>query len=182
MNIALYGGSFDPPHLGHIQVVDKALESLEIDKVIIVPAFVNPFKEGTHAPAALRLKWLTAIFADRKDVEVSDIEVSQNRAVPSIETVEKLAKKYEKIYFIIGADNLASLRRWQQFEKLDRLVTWVVATRDKIAIDDRYIQLSVRYPISSSELRETPEHQHLPAEVADEIQIFYEQNKEKHAR
>ena len=67
MNIALYGGSFDPPHLGHVHVVHAALKTLDIDKIIVVPAFVNPFKSGTHAPAELRLKWLQEIFEDDKN-------------------------------------------------------------------------------------------------------------------
>jgi len=179
MNIALFGGSFDPPHLGHVHVVHSALKTLDIERVIVVPAFVNPFKSGTHAPAELRLKWLQKIFYNDKDVEVSDIEVRQNRAVRTVETVEQFANSYAKIYFIIGADNLASLKQWHRFDELDELVTWVVATRDKIEIDERYIQLTVEHPISSSELREEIEEEHLPKEVALEIKIYYEEN---HAR
>lgn len=179
MNIALYGGSFDPPHLGHVHVVHAALKRLDIDKVVVVPAFVNPFKSGTHAPAELRLKWLQEIFDDDKNVEVSNIEVSQNRAVRSIETVKQFAAEYEKIYFIIGADNLASLKQWYRFDELDTLVTWVVAARDKIEVEESYIQLAVDQPISSSELREQIEDEHLPKEVAQSIKTYYEEN---HAR
>ena len=182
MNIALYGGSFDPPHLGHMHVVTAALDTLDIDKLVIVPAFVNPFKTGTHAPAELRFKWLREIFKANKQVEVTDFEVIQNRAVRSIETVKHFDALYKKIYFIIGADNLASLEQWHRFDELDRLVTWVVATRDKIEIDEKYIQLSVDHPISSSELREALNEEHLPKEVALEIKTFYEINKENHAR
>ncbi len=179
MNIALYGGSFDPPHLGHVHVVHAALKRLDIAKVIIVPAFVNPFKSGTHAPAELRLRWLQAIFSNDENVEVSDIEVKANRAVRSIETVQHYAAMYEKIYFIIGADNLASLKQWYRFDELDSLVTWVVATRGDIEIDKKYIQLNVEQPVSSSELREQIDDAHLPREVAASIKTYYE---EKHAR
>ncbi len=179
MNIALYGGSFDPPHLGHLHVVHTALKTLDVEKVIVVPAFVNPFKSGTHAPAELRLRWLQKIFYDDKDVEVSDIEVCQNRAVKTVETVRQFTDSYAKIYFIIGADNLASLKQWHQFTELDKLVTWVVATRDKIEIDKHYIQLAVEHPVSSSELREEIKEEHLPKEVALEIKKYYEEN---HAR
>lgn len=179
MNIALYGGSFDPPHLGHVQIVHTALKTLDIEKVIVVPAFVNPFKSGTHAPAELRLKWLREIFYNDENVEVSDIEVRQNRAVRSIETVKHFARIYDKIYFIIGADNLASLQQWYRFDELNTLVTWVVATRDKIEIAENYIQLAVEQPISSSELREQIEDEHLPKEVAASIKTYYE---DTHAR
>jgi len=179
MNIALYGGSFDPPHIGHVGVVTTALEQLDITKLIVIPAFVNPFKTGTHAPAQLRLRWLKSIFKTFKNVEVSSIEVDADRAVRTIETVEKFSPDYEKIYFIIGADNLASLHQWHQFEKLDTLVTWVVASRDGIAIDNGYIQLSTAHPISSSELRREIQTEHLPEAVALEIKKYYEEN---HAR
>ncbi len=182
MNIALYGGSFDPPHLGHMHVVSAALDTLDIDKLIIVPAFVNPFKTGTHAPAELRFKWLHQIFKANKHVEITDYEVVQNRAVRSIETVKHFDTLYKKIYFIIGADNLASLKEWHQFDALDKLVTWVVATRDKIEIDQKYIQLAVEHPISSTKLREVLNEEHLPKEVAFEIKTFYETNKENYAR
>jgi len=177
--IALYGGSFDPPHLGHVHVVQAALQTLDIEKVIIVPAYVNPFKTGTHAPAELRSKWLKKIFSDFKNVEVSDIETQASRAVKSIETVKHFSKLYEKIYFIIGADNLASLHKWHQFEALNRAVTWVVATREEIAIDAQFIQLQVDQPISSTQLRTQLDKQQLPDVVADEIKTYYE---EHHAR
>ena len=182
MNIALYGGSFDPPHRGHLAVVNSALESLDIDQLIIVPTFVNPFKTGAHAPAKLRLQWLQELFKQELNVTISDFEVLQNRAVPSVETVWHFAQSCAKIYFIIGADNLASLSKWQEFEALNRLVTWVVAPRDGIMIDKRYIQLEVDYAISSSELRTSLHQDHLPQALASEIKNYYENNKETHAR
>jgi len=73
--IALYGGSFDPPHLGHEAIV-KALRELDfIEKVVVMPTFLNPFKESFTAPAELRLQWLKKIFSSYKDVEVSSYEV-----------------------------------------------------------------------------------------------------------
>lgn len=179
MPIALYGGSFDPPHLGHIHVVHTALKRLDIEKVIVVPAFVNPFKSGTHAPAELRFKWLQEIFADDEKVEVSDFEIRQKRAVRTVETVKHFASGHETIYFIIGADNLASLEQWYRFDELDGLVTWVVATRDGITIADNHIRLPVEQPISSTELREQIEDEHLPEKVASSIKTYYE---EQHAR
>ena len=182
MNIALYGGSFDPPHIGHIAVVDVALKALDIEKLIVIPAFVNPFKSGTHAPADLRLRWLQKIFASNRHVEVSDFETRQGRAVKSIETVRHFAELYGHVYFIIGADNLAALKQWHQYEALDELVTWVVASRDHIEIDAGFIQLAVTYPLSSTQLREQPDETALPEAVAQEIRIYYENNKEDHAR
>ena len=179
MNIALYGGSFDPPHIGHVNVVTTALAVLDIGKLIVVPTFVNPFKLGTHASAKQRLAWLQKVFEKEVHVEVSDFEVLQNRAVPSIDTVTHFAKVYARIYFIIGADNLASLRKWHRFKALDERVTWVVATRHDIAIPKEYIQLHVDHAISSSELRVQLQDAQLPPVVAASIKTYYEEN---HAR
>lgn len=178
-NIALFGGSFDPPHLGHVAIVERALEQLDIEKLVIVPAYLNPFKSHSHAPAPLRLKWLKKIFSDQKNVEVNDFEITMNRAVPTIETVKYFSRKNQKIYFIIGADNLASLGQWHHFDELDRIVTWVVASRGNIDIPPAYITLDITESVSSTELRRQKKHHKLPPSVAREITQFY---KEKHAK
>jgi len=178
MAIALFGGSFDPPHSGHITVIYEALRSLPIDRLIVVPAYVNPFKNGTHAPAALRLKWLQAIFEAEEHVDVSDFETAQGQPVRSIETVLHYRQKDPEIYLIIGADNLEFLSKWHRFDELDRLVTWVVATRDQQQIDPHFLTLDVSEAVSSTQLRQTIQHELLPKKVANEIAIYY---KEKHA-
>lgn len=177
--IALFGGSFDPPHNGHIAIVEKALEQLDVDRVIVVPTYLNPFKSGMHAPALQRLEWLRTIFATEPRVEVSDFEVAQERPVPTIETVQHYAGEAQTRYLIIGADNLASLETWYRFEELNRMVNWVVATRGTIEIPERYTRLDIRMPVSSTELRSLPDIDHLPNKVAEEIELFY---KENHAR
>lgn len=171
--IALFGGSFDPPHTGHLAVVDAALRQLDIDKVVIVPAYLNPFKSHSHAPASLRLKWLREVFRGEERVEISDFEVARNRPVPSIETVRHFLKEADTIYLIIGADNLTALHRWHDFEALDTLVTWVVAKRGDIEIPEGFIVLDIDHPVSSTELRARIDHTALPGSVADEIADYY---------
>jgi nicotinate-nucleotide adenylyltransferase len=173
MNIALFGGSFDPPHTGHIAVVEQALKQLPVDRLIVMPAYLNPFKSQSHAPAAKRLAWLRAIFDGVEKVEVSDFEIAKGRPVPTIETVRHFIGKAAALYVIIGADNLASLRKWKEFEALDAMVTWVVATRGDIAVPPEYIRLDVDRPVSSTRLREKIEHKKLPESVAEEIADFY---------
>ena len=177
--VALYGGSFDPPHLGHEAVV-KALEKLDfIDKIIIVPTFLNPFKEGFIAPAQLRLQWLQEIFAKHKKVSVSDFEVAKKRKVPAIETVEALRENYEKIYFVIGADNLASLKKWYRYEELQKLVTFIVATREGVTVPSDYIKLDVNVNISSSALRKEMDRTKLPQCCAEQIMKYYKEHNAK---
>ena len=62
MKIAIFGGSFDPVHLGHIEIVKKALKNFDINKIIIMPNFLNPLKHSFSAPPTFRLKWLKKAF------------------------------------------------------------------------------------------------------------------------
>ena len=176
LTIALYGGSFDPPHIGHKTVVE-ALEKLSyIDKIIIMPTFLNPFKSSFSAPAELRFKWLKKIFKDFTKIKIDNYEVEQQRQVSSIESVTYLLKTYKKIYLVIGADNLASLESWSSYQELKELVTFIVASRDAIIVDKKFIKLRVDEKISSSSLREKIEISMLPDVCAIEIEQYYKEN------
>ncbi len=151
--IALFGGSFDPPHIGHIAIVKALVNLKEIDKVIVLPTFLSPFKEKSFLEASKRFKLLTEIFNDENNVEISNYEVRQEQKVPSIKSVKHFLKMYKTIYFVIGADNLATLSKWKDYEELKELVTFIVASRDKIKIPQGYITLDIDENISSTKLR-----------------------------
>ncbi|MDY0233382.1 MAG: nicotinate (nicotinamide) nucleotide adenylyltransferase [Sulfurimonas sp.] len=175
--IALFGGSFDPPHIAHEALVKALLEIKGIDKVVVMPTYLNPFKSHFFAPSELRLKWLREIFSDSNEVEVSDYEVKQNKKVPSIESVKHLLKSYKKIYLVIGADNLSSLSKWTSFDELNSLVTFIVASRDRVDIPESYLRLNIDIDISSTMLREDLDITKLPSKCADEIIKFYQGKK-----
>ena len=94
MKIALFGGSFDPPHAGHDAAVGAILSALKPDLLIIMPSFLNPFKKSFSAPPQLRLRWCRALWGDTPHVEVGDYEISQNVPVPTIQSVKFLLEKY----------------------------------------------------------------------------------------
>jgi len=173
--IALFGGSFDPPHIGHEAIVKAVLNFKEVEEVVIMPTFLNPFKSKSHAPSNLRLKWLKEIFSEFQHVIVDSYEVDSNKKVSSIQSVKHLLKKYEKIYLIIGADNLSSLHKWDSFDELKELVTFVVAQRDNIEIPQNFIKLKVNADISSTELRRNMDISQLPKRCAEEIMKFYKE-------
>jgi len=174
--IALFGGSFDPPHIGHEAIVKALREFKDIDKVIIVPTFLNPFKSKFYALSSLRLKWLKEIFSEYENVEISDYEVLQEKQVPTVKTVKHFLKSYKKIYLVIGADNLASLHRWNRYDELKKLVTIVVAPRDNIEISKEFLILDVDKKVSSTRLREDVQISKLPRKCAKEIYNFYKEN------
>ncbi len=174
-SIAIFGGSFDPPHLGHLEIMKKALETLDIDKLIVVPAYISPFKPGHRAPPELRLKWLKKMTAFDPRIEVSDIEVRKGGRSYTIDTVNHFARFFDTIYLIIGADNLESLHKWHRFDELDRKVTWVVATRDGEEVPEGFIRLDVKVPISSTELRGAIDPKWIPESIREEVVKFYTQ-------
>jgi len=172
---AIFGGSFDPPHLGHVETVNKAIKS-GIDKIIIMPNYLNPLKHSFSAPPELRLKWLKSVFKDFKNVEVSDFEVSQKRPVYSIETIGH----FKPDYFIIGSDNLYTLDKWHRINDILKKVEFIVAKRgtvDKNLISKYNIKkvLDVDIPVSSTEIRNC-KFEYLPQNVEKEIKEFYGKN------
>ncbi len=175
MNIAVFGGSFDPPHVGHEQIVLSALKTLHVDKVFIVPTFLNPFKSEFSVPADLRLEWLRKLFRDNKKIEILDFEVKQKRAVPTIETIKYLLSNYdiEKIYLIIGADNYKKLHLWSNYKELKSLVEFVIATRDGESFPKDLKKLDINANISSSKLRLKMGASFIPNSIKDEVSKYY---------
>ncbi len=173
--IALFGGSFDPPHTAHESIVTEALKINDVDKVVVMPTYLNPFKSSFCAPAELRMKWLKAIFSSYKNVEISSFEVDSNKKVPTIDSVKYLLKRYQNIYLIIGADNLKSLHMWEKYEELKDLVTFVIASRDNITIPNTFLKLTVEDNISSTQLRKNISTLKLSKVCSNEILQFYKE-------
>ena len=130
--IAIYGGSFDPPHLGHLEIIKSVLKNLEPDLFFIVPTFLNPFKDSYYFSPTLHLKWLKILTnsLNQNAIKIIDYEIKQAQKTPTIKTLEFLKKTYnltknDKIYLIVGADNVESLPKWAEFERLKNSVEFV---------------------------------------------------------
>lgn len=173
MNIAIFGGSFDPVHTGHIHIVQEALKNLDISKLYIVPTYLNLLKKEFHIEPKVRYELLKKVFKKFESVEICNYEIKQNKPTASIETVKYLQNitKPDKIYFIIGADNLKDLDKWKDIEKLKNLVQFVVAKRDGFNTKDlqNYKTLDVNIDISSSKLREKLDINYIPDEIKQDI-------------
>jgi len=180
MNIAVFGGSFDPPHRGHKKVIEEALKVLDIDRLFVVPTYLNPFKKSFDLDEEKRYLLVKDMINGMQKVEICDFEIKQKRAVSSFETVNYLKNKYNPdiIYFIIGADNLAKLKEWYKYDELKKLVKFVVAKRDDIKIPSDYIVLDVDENISSTDIRRKRLNRVdeivkvLDEKKADNIQVF----------
>ncbi len=175
MNIAIFGGSFDPPHIGHEKIVEKALEMLELEQLFVVPTFLSPFKETFSAPPALRLEWLQKIFASTPKTKVLSYECDQHRQVPTIETVLHVKHLYPQahIYLIMGSDAYATLPLWRRYEELSSLVEYVVATRSTRSYPEDLKILPIHVNISSTKLRESFDEMFIPQAIRNEVQAYY---------
>ena len=183
IKIAIFGGSFDPPHKGHQTIVNRALELLDIDKIIIVPTFLNPFKKSSLASPHQRLEWCRELFGDFDNAEVSDYEIALGKPTYTRETLRYFQKRYSVRYLIIGADNLESITKWHSFEQINQEIIWVVATRLKCKLDTsmlrEYILLDIAIDISSTKIRECNDLRHIDERIACKVNLIIEKNREK---
>ena len=176
----LFGGSFDPPHAGHVELIRKLLERPEINQVVVVPAWRNPFKESSHATPRQRLKWCRTVF-DMPGVVVEDYEIKQKRAVYTVETWKNLKKKYPVTGIVIGSDNLSSLKKWKSFDILNKNLHWYIAARKGYAPVleglKKWSILDIDIPVSSTEIRSGRGGSHLDPRIAEEAGAVYHPGK-----
>lgn len=135
MKIGIYGGSFNPIHFGHLTVARTALKDLALDKLIVVPAHVSPFKTEESAEAFPwdRVELVKAAFADDDRVVVDERELARGGVSYTIDTVREIAAENPgaELYFIIGEDSLEGLPRWKEIDELKSLVTFKAYPRTK---------------------------------------------------
>lgn len=181
MRIAIFGGSFDPLHVAHVTVVEEALKKLDIDKIIVIPTYLNPFKSSFYLNPKTRFKLIEKVFKKFKKVQICDYEINQQKTSYSIETVNYLKNLYNpsKIYLIIGEDNLINLDKWHEIDKLKELVEFVIATRKGFESKKakEFKNLDVNINISSTSLRDKIDLNYIPKEIKDDILNLQEKGK-----
>jgi len=157
LKIAVFGGSFDPVHIAHQVIVEVALKNLDIDKLIVVPTYLSPFKSSFYLEPEIRFELLKKVFANFKNVSICDYEIKRDKISYTYDTVSYIKSTYKpsKLYFIIGEDNVTNLHKWYKIEELKRELEFVVASRVGFNrnINDFKI-LNIDIDISSTNLRE----------------------------
>ncbi len=163
MKLAIFGGTFDPIHAGHLAVAREAVSRFQLDRVLIVPAAHPPHKAGvTHAPYDDRIRMAELACHEEPRFEVSRIEEGTARSY-SIDTIEKVRAELDpgdELYFLIGADAFAEIRTWRRWEDVAREVRFLVVSRPGHSYEippefkvDRIDSLEIA--LSSSEIRRT---------------------------
>ena len=125
MKIGLYGGTFNPVHLGHIGIARRAIADLELDRLIVIPANVSPFKTAQPMPWE-RVELVKAAFRDLEKTVVDLREVERGGVSYAIDTVRQIAAENPgaELFFVIGEDSVEGLPRWKDIEELKKLVTF----------------------------------------------------------
>ena len=132
MRIGLYGGSFDPVHLGHLLVAQAAREEVGLDRVFFIPAAQSPFKpDRTLSPDRIRLQMLRFSLAGLTYCEVDPQELERGGVSYTIETVRDYARRFPgaELFYLIGGDHVSQLPKWRDASELAELVTFLVIPR-----------------------------------------------------
>jgi len=131
--IGLFGGSFNPVHLGHLVLAEQARDALELDRVIFIPARLPPHKDPVQLAGPWdRLRMVRLAIADNDLFSATDIELRRKGPSYTIDTVKALRRRYgggAQIFFLIGADMLSDLPNWRSVRELARLCTFVPVGR-----------------------------------------------------
>ena len=140
MKILLYGGTFDPPHNGHLHNLQAVAAAVQPDRVVLMPAGVPPHKAASSTPAALRLEMCEAFRALEHSgvvptLEISDWEIRRAEAGHrnyTFSTLEMLAQRYPgaQLYLAVGSDMLLSFTTWYRWQDILRLATLVCQSRE----------------------------------------------------
>ncbi len=138
MPLALFGGSFNPPHIGHLAVAEACAQAAGFDRVLWVPAATPPHKQDdpSLAPADARLRMVTAAIVGNERFEASDLEVARGDVSYTVDTLRTLADEGRTdLALIVGGDSLAGFLGWREPEAIAELARLVVYRRPGDAVD-----------------------------------------------
>ena len=154
--IAIYGGTFDPVHHAHLVLAREAIETLGLEKIILVPAAVSPLKKAIPVGSGeLRLAMLRAAIKGEPAFEVDECELRRPPPSFTIDTVEEIRRREgdATLYCLIGEDNVEQLPQWHRFTELEKVVRFVVLDRSGKQPTHSYQLIHRRIDISATEIR-----------------------------
>lgn len=174
MNIGIFGGSFNPIHIGHLIVAEEVLQQRALSKIIFVPTGLPPHKEtGDLVAASHRFQMVKDAISDNNHFEISDIEIKRTGKSYTIDTVRILSEMYgesHNFYLILGTDMINEISTWKDIGLLSEMCYFIVVNRFPVSINSNFPKslfskekaaeierLKVTIPsieISSTEIRE----------------------------
>lgn len=136
MRLGVFGGTFDPIHLGHLILAEGCREACALDRILFVVAGVPPHKSAGRTSIHHRLEMVRIATAGHESFEVSEVEAKGPGPHYSFETLATLYDTFpgDDLFFLIGADSLVDLPHWRHPERIAELATLVVANRPGVAL------------------------------------------------
>ena len=137
--IGIFGGSFNPIHLGHLHIAQKALEKFELSKIIFIPTYKNPIKKRSHFLSdAQRIELIELAIKNNPLFELSRFEINRQQPSYTIKTIEQIHRQLKshteqeiETYFITGADSFSTIECWFDYKKLLERTNFIVFNRPK---------------------------------------------------
>lgn len=145
MRRAIFGGSFDPIHKGHVSLASELQKALRLDQVIVMPTGISPFKKDMKrrpASGADRLEMCRLAFADMPFVTVSDYEVSQGGVSYTVDTVRHFHGLYkgDELFLLVGGDMLMSFDRWKSWQGILSMCGLAAVSREQNGADTENLE------------------------------------------
>jgi len=132
LKVGLFGGSFNPLHIGHLRAAEEVREILDLDKIIFIPSSIHPIKnEKSIVDVKYRLKMLELATRDIKDFEVSDVEMNRPGPSYTVDTLKYFKDKFKnyRLFFVLGTENFAKIDTWKDYKELFKYANFAVLSR-----------------------------------------------------
>ncbi|SDB97569.1 nicotinate-nucleotide adenylyltransferase [Pelagirhabdus alkalitolerans] len=157
--IGLLGGTFDPPHIGHLVIANEVYEKLSLDEIWFIPSAEPPHKKKATVSTDDRLAMIKSAIKDEDHFKVNDIEIKRQGKSYTIDTIKTLKDMHPDVsfYFIIGADMVEYLPKWYNINELIHLIRFVGVKRPEYRLETAYPVTLLDVPgldISSTLIRE----------------------------
>jgi nicotinate-nucleotide adenylyltransferase len=154
--IGIFGGTFDPIHHAHLILARDALEALDLEEVIFVPAAASPHKlDQPLAPPEVRLEMLSAAIQDEPGFGFDPMELQRSAPSYAVETIETFRQREPEaeLFYLIGEDNVGRLETWHRFSELSNMVQFVVLDRTGEKTEHPYRSIRRHLDISATNIR-----------------------------
>jgi nicotinate-nucleotide adenylyltransferase len=176
LRVAVYGGTFDPVHNGHLSIAHCVSELFDIDEILFMPAFVAPHKRDVKSSSAWhRYAMLALATQNESKFRLSTIELDAPEKPFTIQTLSRLQEMFGdgvKLFFIMGADSWMDIRTWHDWENLLLMTNHIVVTRPSYELETSHITQEARERIVDVRVKETKDvHEILKQENESKIYV-----------
>lgn len=158
MDIGIFGGSFNPIHIGHLIVAEEVFQQRKLSKILFIPTGISPHKEsGGLIDAFHRYEMVKQAIDDNEHFEVSDIEIKRSGKSYTIDTLKILREAYgpeHNLYLILGTDMINEINTWKDIETLSDLCHFIVVNRFPITLNSEMIKKSAISGEKKAEIEE----------------------------